>query len=68
MGAIREIDSIESSSLVELLLSQESVSDFWDEVENLGQFQLSITQKVGELKCPRLILEETKNEVEKKKI
>lgn len=67
MGAMREMDSIESNSLAELMLSQESVSDFWDEVENLGQFQLSITQKVGELKISKANLEENKSEVEKEK-
>ncbi len=67
MGAIREMDSIESNSLAELLLSQESVSDFWDEVENLGQFQSSISRRVGELKVSKANLEETKSEVEKEK-
>ncbi len=64
---IREMDLIESNSLAELLLSGENVSDFWDEVEKLEQFQSSITEKVEELKVSKTSLEETKNEVEKEK-
>lgn len=67
MGAIREMDLIESNSLAELILSKENVSDFWDEIENLGQFQSSIALKVGELKVSKASLEENKSEVEKEK-
>ncbi len=64
---LREMDLIESNTLVELVLSGEDVSSFWDRVEKLEQFQVSIAERVGELKTDKASLEETKSEVEKEK-
>src|SRR3990167_5471590 len=47
---IRRIAELESRSLVEIVLSDESFSSFWNTVESLGRFQVGIRDKMKEIK------------------
>ena len=47
---IRRTAELESRSLVEIVLSNESFSSFWSIVESLGRFQVGIRDKMKEIK------------------
>ncbi|MFC1801948.1 murein hydrolase activator EnvC family protein, partial [Patescibacteria group bacterium] len=46
---IRQINEVDSSSLVEIILSGENLSEFWDTVESLESFQVGVRDKTKEL-------------------
>ena len=65
--SIREMSTLDSNSLAEMLLSNKTLSDFWNGLGNLEQFQASVWQKINELKDTKLGLEKNKKEIENKK-
>jgi len=66
--AIRDLHELESRSLVEIILSNNSFSGFWKNVESLEQFQDRIRDKVGVLRNLKeeFELKKTLSENEKK--
>jgi len=61
---IRRIDEIENNSLVELMLSGDNISDFWNEVEDLESFQISMNRSVKELQGLKELLQVNKTDIE----
>ncbi len=61
---IRKINEIDNSSLVELVLSSNNISDFWDEVGDLESFQISMSNNTKELRKLKGQMETNKSEVE----
>jgi len=68
--AIRNVDEIESLSLIEVMLAKESLSDIWDAVENIQQFQGKIDEHLEDLRALKTELEDSKatREAEKNKL
>ncbi len=62
---IRKIDETESLSLAELLLSSDSLSRFWDDVETMSRFEETMNENVDELVVFKSDLEYDKAAVEK---
>jgi murein DD-endopeptidase MepM/ murein hydrolase activator NlpD len=62
---IRKIDEVETLSLAELLLSSDSLSRFWDDVETMRRFEENIDENVDELVVFKTDLEYDKAAVEK---
>ncbi|MCR4330752.1 MAG: peptidoglycan DD-metalloendopeptidase family protein [Patescibacteria group bacterium] len=63
-GTIRKINEIDNNTLVELVLSSDNISEFWNDVENFAQFQESISKNVKELQDLKTRLEENKTSIE----
>ncbi|MEK7555871.1 MAG: peptidoglycan DD-metalloendopeptidase family protein [Patescibacteria group bacterium] len=61
---IRKINEIDDNTLVELVLSSDNISEFWNDVENFEQFQESINKNVKELQDLKTRLEENKASIE----
>ncbi|MBI4120638.1 MAG: peptidoglycan DD-metalloendopeptidase family protein [Parcubacteria group bacterium] len=55
---VRRVNELESETLIEILLTENSFSVFWDTVENLGQLQASVHQNVKTLQSLKSSLEE----------
>jgi len=66
-GVIRRIDELESSSLVEIILSHDSFSAFWNSVEQLERFQTSVHNHVKSLQLLKADLEKSKRQSEEEK-
>jgi murein DD-endopeptidase MepM/ murein hydrolase activator NlpD len=64
---IRQMDSIESASLVEIILVHPSLADFSDQIEVLRRLQLSIRDEIIELKDAKATLERQKAQSAKKR-
>jgi len=64
---IRKIDEVESNSLVEVLLSNETFSSFLDDIENLRQLQAVVSENLKELELLKADLEKVKAEDESQK-
>jgi len=64
---IRKIDEVESNSLVEVLLSNDTFSSFLDDIENLRQLQGVVSENLKELELLKADLEEVKAEDETQK-
>jgi murein DD-endopeptidase MepM/ murein hydrolase activator NlpD len=65
--AVREIDELDKTSLVETLLSYESLSEFWNNSEDLYRFQNSLKSKLVQNKEAKTALEADKKKAETKK-
>jgi murein DD-endopeptidase MepM/ murein hydrolase activator NlpD len=65
--ALRLLNEAGESSLVETFLKYDNIASFWDEVDNLQDFQVSIKQHLENLKRIKQILESQKKETEEKK-
>ncbi len=63
-GTIRKINEIDDNTLVELVLSSDNISEFWNDVENFEQFQESMNKNVKELQDLKTRLEENKTSIE----
>lgn len=50
-SSIRQINLLESESLIENILGYENLSDFWNEVESLNSFKSEITQNLNTLRA-----------------
>ncbi|MBI4118406.1 MAG: peptidoglycan DD-metalloendopeptidase family protein [Parcubacteria group bacterium] len=55
---VRRVHELESETLVEILLREDSFSVFWDTVESLGQLQANVHKTVKELQTLKVSLEE----------
>lgn len=55
--SIRQINEVETQSFVETLLSRDTISAFWNEVDNLGQFQAVMQHDLQELNEFKIELE-----------
>ncbi|MBC8465114.1 MAG: peptidoglycan DD-metalloendopeptidase family protein [Parcubacteria group bacterium] len=62
---IRKIDETESLSLAELLLSSDTLSRFWDDVETMRRFEQNMNENVDELVVFKSELEYDKAVVER---
>lgn len=57
--SFRNVNQTESDSLIELILRQESLSTLWNDVDSLGLFQHSLTEKSAELSLLEAELKKT---------
>jgi len=64
---LRQINEAESTSLIETVLVHNSFNYLWEEIESLQRFQISIRQKVDDLKDVKAALERKQSELEQKK-
>ncbi len=64
---MRNIDQLESSSLVEITLGHDKFSDFFGDLERMENFQKEVNVNLEELKSLKEILESEKNEKESEK-
>jgi len=64
---MRMINELDASSLVEIILSTNNISEFWDNIEEIQRFQSGIRNKTAELKEIKTKLEENKKETEEGK-
>ena len=64
---IRKIDEMETNTLMEIILSNDTFSSFLDDIENLKQLQNVVTQNLKELETLKAELETIKAENEKQK-
>lgn len=65
--SIRRIHEHDSKSMVELILSTEKISDIWNDVENLQNFQKKARDQVIQLRAVRKDLRVDKDETEQAK-
>lgn len=64
---LKILNELELQTLVEIILSQNSFSSFWDTIENIGRFQVSINSNLNDLQKLRSSLESKKNNHEQEK-
>jgi len=64
---MQEIDETDKASLIETLLSYNSLSEFWNNTEELFRFQNSLKDRLAENKEAKIALEKDKISAEKKK-
>ncbi len=64
---IRKIDEAETSTLVEIILSNDTFSSFMDDIEDLRQLQSVVSQNLKELEALKAELEVIKTEDEEQK-
>ena len=58
--SIRLMNEADANSLVEMILSTEDISDFWDSFESLQRFQVGVRERTNELLSLKVNLEENK--------
>jgi murein DD-endopeptidase MepM/ murein hydrolase activator NlpD len=63
---IKKINEMESQTLIEVILSYNNLSAFWDEVETLQRFQDNVKQNLDALRVLKQKLLENKNLAEEK--
>jgi murein DD-endopeptidase MepM/ murein hydrolase activator NlpD len=66
-NAVRQINDADNKSILEVILSNESLSDFWVEIENTIQVQAKISDQVASIKDIKISLEKAKSDLEQKK-
>ena len=67
-SALRNINEIESQSMVEAILVYDNLDEFWNQLETLQRFQIVVRDELKELKQLKTELEDTKVSSERKKI
>ncbi|MFA5838514.1 MAG: peptidoglycan DD-metalloendopeptidase family protein [Candidatus Paceibacterota bacterium] len=65
--SVRRMDEFDSSSLLEIVLEYEKMSDFWNIIENLEKFQASVQENLNVLKVLKEDYTNKKSEEEQKK-
>ncbi|OHA46528.1 MAG: hypothetical protein A2541_00285 [Candidatus Taylorbacteria bacterium RIFOXYD2_FULL_36_9] len=65
--ALRQIDQTEALTVWEMLLSNDNLSAFWTDMENVIQVQAKVNDQVAEVKNIKSSLEKVKAELEQKK-
>lgn len=65
--ALKQTSEADSQSIWEILLSNQSLSDFWVEIENTIQVEAKISEQVASIKDIKTSLEKAKADLEKKK-
>lgn len=63
---VRRIHENESQTLVETFLGYDNLSDFWDELDSLEQFQLMMREDLKELNILKAQLEANRNQLQSK--
>lgn len=66
--AIRRINEVESQSMIEVLLTDNGLNQFWDQLESLQRFQTVVRDQLKELVALKTSLEGTKTSSERKRI
>jgi len=66
-NGLRKIEESDSQGVLEILLSNKSLSDFWTEIENTIQVQARISDQVASVKDIKTSLEKAKADLEQKK-
>ncbi len=66
-NALKQINEHDQQSLVSTLLSYDNLSDFWNEVDTLDQFQTGVRAKIAELENLKAGLVTNKTQSEQKK-
>lgn len=66
-SSLRRVQKFDDQSTIELLLSEESLSDFWTEVSTLERFYRQLASHTQELKTLRRDLSASKTAVEQEK-
>lgn len=64
--SIRLMNEYDANSLVEILLSNDDLSEFWDNVEGLQKFQIGVKEKTYQLQNLKTEFEKNKEETEQK--
>ena len=64
---LRQINEADAKSFFEIMLSNQSITDFWNEVETTIQVQAKIGDQVASTKDVKSSLEKAKADLEKKK-
>lgn len=62
-----QINDIESIPLVQTLLSHDTISSFWDEVETLQNLESNLTSDINDIRTTKADLESSKKDYEQKK-
>ena len=65
--ALRNINEIESQSMIEMLLGHGNLEEFWNQLETLQQFQIVVRDELKELKQLKVELQDSKKSSEQKK-
>lgn len=65
--SIRLMNEADSKSLVEIILSVNKISEFWDSLEGLQRFQIGVRENTQKLLNLKVNLEENRKETEEKK-
>lgn len=65
---IRDMNELESQSLIEITLAHDNLSDFFGELEMMSSIQSGINSSLNELRELRKILEDQKEEEESEKL
>lgn len=55
---LRELDEIDDSSMVEVLLQYNNLSEFWNKIDELGQIRGIIREKINSLASQKVLLDE----------
>lgn len=64
---LRKADEIKSSSLIEVVLANRSVSEFFEDIENFSTIQTELRDSIGIVRMDRERTEREKRELEEKK-
>ena len=62
--SLRQVNEIDLQSILQNLLSQDKLSEIWNEVESLKSIQAKLGERIEELKSVKADLEDNKNEAE----
>lgn len=65
--ALRNIEIADSKSLIEVVLSNSSITTFWGDVETMSQYQDQVSERISELKNLKSNLEDNKSQAEGQK-
>jgi len=65
--ALQQINEADSQSIWEILLSNDDLSVFWDDMENIIQVQAKVSEQVSTIKDIKVSLEIAKAKLEQKK-
>ncbi len=65
--SIRMINEYDTSSLVEILLASDDISEFWKDIDDIQRFQIGVRERTAELVNLKYDLESNKEEQEEKK-
>ncbi|MBI2617898.1 peptidoglycan DD-metalloendopeptidase family protein [Candidatus Kaiserbacteria bacterium] len=66
--ALRNINEMESQSMIEVVLGHDNLNEFWDQLETLQRFQIVVRDELRDLIKLKKDLETTKTSSERKKI
>jgi murein DD-endopeptidase MepM/ murein hydrolase activator NlpD len=67
INSLKQIYEADSESILEVLLSNSNLSDFWNDIEEISQIQVNISDQVNSVKNIKVNLEKAKVELEQKK-